>query len=883
MNQRLWRIVSKTLFLSLIGVGFVVGEVWGQATFVSARHETLSQREVDVNFNSGVTFSGAPTSVGWTVTINGVGVPITSIGTFGPNTVRVQFNANIIAGHSAAETFLKPGETLRVSYAGGGNFVAPGVTPFALQQSQNLYVFDCSESLFNQQGIIPGNFADICAPVNVNFYQWQYRLTLRVFNSSAFVPTNYRFAFNWGDGSGVTIVTPYQSDAIGNASTSIDPTGFSGGFPQLLFTGRPTHVYPATVTPAPDCSWNVAAFPFYQGVPNCNGLTQSTIFATYDTDNANSGTLSMPPSVAGSNLVCLGDNASMRFTDNTTLNCRVAFEPTVPNDQTRHIRIVYGSRDYDSPSIGGAVNNIPDIRVGGVPVTNNNANGTRIFPTGYFPTGAGGVGVPDFNGVIQLATPVTASTATAFMQTISTTDPTLQQVDQRFYVQLQYWNVCNPYNAGNPASPGPVTIENFVQIIDSPNPPTVNNPVLCESAGNGSFNITATGVGAGTLTYTWYDTNPTLGPANVLQGPLADNTFNPVTEGPVGLRINKDVASSTVFNRFVTVTQGSNNCTSQPQTITVQIDALNTPGSIAHPLGASPITICNADDPAAFTSTLAGTGGGPAGTFTYQWQHATAAAGAYVDLPGATAATYNPTPADIAARRFFRRRVRSGQCADVFSNVIEFRVDTPVTGGSIAADQTICASPGDPANLTSSSPATGGAFSGVYNYQWEESTVSAIVGFNTIPGATSLTYNPPAGVVTTTYYRRRVLSGSCSADGPDAGTDPDNLAYSNVVTVTVDQVVVPGVVNNPQTICANQDPAILGETTPPSGGNGSTYTFQWQESATGGGVGFAAAPGTNNNATYDPPVLAATRFYRRRVTSGVCAATFSNEIQITVN
>ncbi|MEQ8423391.1 MAG: hypothetical protein RIA63_01690, partial [Cyclobacteriaceae bacterium] len=219
---------------------------------------------------------------------------------------------------------------------------------------------------------------------------------------------------------------------------------------------------------------------------------------------------------------------------------------------------------------------------------------------------------------------------------------------------------------------------------------------------------------------------------------------------------------------------------------------------------------------------------------------------------------------------------RSGQCADAFSNIIEFRVDTPVNGGSVAADQTICASPGDPANLTNSAPATGGAFSGVYNYQWEESTVSPVAGFNTIGGATATTYNPPAGVVTTTYYRRRVTSGVCTGGGL-------NVAYSNVVTVTVDQIVDPGVVNNPQTICAGQNPAILGETTPPSGGNGSTYTFQWQESATGGGAGFAAAPGINTNATYDPPVLAATRFYRRRVTSGVCAPTFSNEIQITVN
>lgn len=848
-------------------MGLVVGEVWGQATFVSARHETISQREVDVNFNAGVSFSGAPTSVGWSVTVNGVGVPITSIGTFGPNTIRIQFNASTAAGHAATEPFLKPGEILRVTYAGGGNLNAPGITPFANQQSQNNFVFNCGEMIFFKQEAYAS--VDVCSPVVMNFTQFVYKISLRYRNSSTFNLAQIFYAITWGDATN-TNSSPYISDVSGVANpTFIDNTGFTGSNPAIILTSRPSHNYPA---PNPgDCSFNFSLTPFVNGVAACPSITNTTLFATYDTDNANSGVLNMPPSVVGSNLVCKGDNANMMFTDATSLNCRAAIEPIVPNEQARHLRIVYGNRNYDSPSIPGAVNNIPDVRVGGVPVTNNDANGTRIFPAGYFPVGAGGIGVPDFNGVIQLATPVTVATATAFMQNITTTDPTLQQVDQRFYVQLQYWDICNPYNAGNPASPAPVTIENFVQIIDSPNPPAVNNPIVCETTGTGSFNITATGVGAGALTYTWYkDAALSI----VLQATSADNTFNPVTEGPAIHRINPTVAASTIFTRYVTVTQGSNNCTSQPQTITIQIDDTNTSGTIAHPLGGTPITICSGDDPVAFTSSVAGTGGGPGGAFTYQWQNSTAIGGPYNNIVGANAATFDPTPAQITSGRFFRRQVISGQCATVSSNVIEFRVDAPVTGGSIAGNQTICAAPGDPANLTSSAGATGGAFSGVYNYQWEESTVSALGPFNTIVGATSTTYNPPPGVVTTTFYRRRVNSGIC------VGT---NVAYSNVITVTVDQVVVPGVVNNPQTICSGQDPAILGETTPPSGGNGSTYTFQWQESATGGGVGFAAAPGTITNATYDPPVLAATRFYRRRVTSGVCPATFSNEIQITVN
>ncbi|MBN8650146.1 MAG: gliding motility-associated C-terminal domain-containing protein [Cytophagales bacterium] len=849
---------------SFVFLSFLTSELQAQAVFVSARHETINQREILVTFDRAVA-SGAPSVAGWTIQVAGTNVPFTNQGNFGPNAILFRFDASAVAGHGGVQPFVKPGEILRISFTGGG-----GINAFAFQNSQNNFVFACSEMIFFQQG----NFTtvDVCSPVVMNFQQFQYKISLRYRNSSAFNLGSIFFALTWGDGAPTQNVNPYVSDLTGTANAGfIDNTGYTGSNPGLVLTSRPTHNYPAA-NPT-DCSFNFSLTPFVNGVASCPGITTTTLFATYDTDNANSGTLAMPPSVVNSNLVCLGNNVNMRFTDATSLNCRAGIEPIVPNDQARHIRIVYGSQNN--------ANNIPDIRVGGTQVTTNNAAGTHLFPAnpilaggpGFAPTGIGGVGTPDFNGVIQLATPVTAATALTHMLQITTTSPANHVLNDQFFVRLEYWDICNPYNPGNPNSPAPVTIENFVQIIGSPNPPTVAPPgPFCENDANGSFNFTATGAGAGTLTYTWYQDAALT---TILQGPSTDNTFNPVTEGlPVGTRINKIVTGSQTFTRYVTVTQGSNNCTSQPTTITIRIDDTNTPGTIAHPLGVSPITICTTDDPTSFTNTLSGTGGGPAGTFTYQWQNSTAVGGPYNDIGGATAATFDPTSAQVNAGRFFRRRVRSGQCADVFSNVVEFRIDTPVTGGTIAANQTICETPGDPNNLTNITAPTGGSNTGVYNYQWEESTVSAIGPFNTIAGATSITFNPPAGVTTTTFYRRRVISGVCGASA---------TAYSNIITVTVNQDVVAGSIGNPQTICSGQDPSILTEVTPPSGGNGSTYTFLWQESATGGGVGFAAAAGANTGATYDPPVLTSTRFYRRQVSSGVCPFIFSNEIQVTVN
>ncbi|MBL7863134.1 MAG: hypothetical protein JNJ65_18375, partial [Cyclobacteriaceae bacterium] len=616
----------------------------------------------------------------------------------------------------------------------------------------------------------------------------------------------------------------------------------------------------------------------------CVNTEQRQVISTWRTDAFNGGVVQLlsPTTNTTIHTVCRGDNINVIFNDATTFNCNSAYTANyppndpiqTPNEQVRWQQIVYNT------PIGGA--KIPNVSVNGVPVT-----------------GAGGANIianyQDPRGVFQML-PLVIINDPRRRATLPITAPGgfgagFPQVNDEFEITIRYWNFCNPYDdptiPGPPADPingdfAPVEQVALIRIIDAPNPPAVAPPgPFCETDANGAFNFTATGAGTGALTYTWF---LDAGLTTILQGPNADNTFNPVTEGPVGNRINKTVAGSQTFLRYVTVTQGSNNCRSPATTITIRIDDTNTPGTIAHPLGASPITICSGDDPAAFTSTGAGTGGGPGGTIAYQWQNATAVGGPYIDIGGATAATFNPTPAQVIAGRFFRRRLRSGQCADVFSNVIEFRIDTPVTGGTIGTPATpICVSPGDPGNMANTVSPTGGSNTGVYNFQWEESTVSALGPFNTIGGATANSYNPPAGVTTTTHYRRRVTSGVCTADGPDANLDPDNIAYSNVVTVVVDQIVNPGSIGNAQVICSGQDPAILTETAPPSGGNGSTYTFQWQESPTGGGAGFVAAPGINTNATYDPPVPPATRFYRRRVTSGVCAATFSNEIQITVN
>ena len=94
-----------------------------------------------------------------------------------------------------------------------------------------------------------------------------------------------------------------------------------------------------------------------------------------------------------------------------------------------------------------------------------------------------------------------------------------------------------------------------------------------------------------------------------------------------------------------------------------------------------------------------------------------------------------------------------------------------VTPGVIGSNQSV-PSGGDPAPFTVTTPASG---SGTISYQWQSSTNGGTT-WSDILGATSATYDPPAGISVTTQYRRAdtsTLSGSVCTK------------YSNIVVVTV--------------------------------------------------------------------------------------------------
>ena len=92
-------------------------------------------------------------------------------------------------------------------------------------------------------------------------------------------------------------------------------------------------------------------------------------------------------------------------------------------------------------------------------------------------------------------------------------------------------------------------------------------------------------------------------------------------------------------------------------------------------------------------------------------------------------------------------------------------------GNSFVDHQSIC-SGGDPATISSATAAQGGT--SPYTYEWQSASDSLFsVNLTTLPSSNTLTFNPPAGLTTTTYFRRQVTDATSAT------------AFSNFIRVSV--------------------------------------------------------------------------------------------------
>lgn len=321
--------------------------------------------------------------------------------------------------------------------------------------------------------------------------------------------------------------------------------------------------------------------------------------------------------------------------------------------------------------------------------------------------------------------------------------------------------------------------------------------------------------------------------------------------------INNTLDNTSTSFQTVTysVTPTSNlGCVGNAATFTVTLNYVD-PGVVS-----SDQTICNGTSPAV----LSGTTPSGAGTVSYQWQSSTNGT-TWTNITNATGATYQPGP--LSALTYFRRIVTylsNGVSCTGTSNMVTITVNT-ITPGTISAAQNLCTGD-DPAALNVVTGATG---TGTTTFIWQQSG-SASGPWTSISGQTGSSYAPPV-LGSTTFYSiaaTSVLNAiSCSAN-------------TTAIAVTV-YTLTPGSISSSQTICTGGDPAAF--TSIAASTNASSVVYQWQISTDNiSWTNITSATG----ATYDPPALTTTTYYRRLVNvligSTVICQGQSNTITVTV-
>jgi hypothetical protein len=241
------------------------------------------------------------------------------------------------------------------------------------------------------------------------------------------------------------------------------------------------------------------------------------------------------------------------------------------------------------------------------------------------------------------------------------------------------------------------------------------------------------------------------------------------------------------------------------------------------------------------------------GTVVYQWQVASALAGPYTDIAGATSATY--TIASLAASdtgKYYRLIVAaSGNigiagCQYISPGIKLTGLVPSVAPSSVSASAaTICAS--SSTTLT----AIGGTLGTGANYQWG---TGSVVGTNPIVGATSSTLTVSPGSTTTYWVQIQKTTAPCSA-----------LTGGVTTVVTVNQPsVAPSSVTGAD-ICNGGTTTL----TAIGGALGTGANYQW---GTGAVVGTNPIVGATASTLTVSPTSTTTYWVRIQNTTAPCTS-----------
>ncbi|UPT68688.1 MAG: T9SS type A sorting domain-containing protein [Sphingobacteriales bacterium JAD_PAG50586_3] len=407
---------------------------------------------------------------------------------------------------------------------------------------------------------------------------------------------------------------------------------------------------------------------------------------------------------------------------------------------------------------------------------------------------------------------------------------------------------------------------------------TLANESFCNTGdpANITFATTPSG-GGGTFTYQWYyqdglvtcPSGTSISGWTIISGATSSNY-----DAPSGLTQSRTYACFVSTN---TACASGSSWAAQCRQVTIGVLPPVNYGTLV----TAAETYCNGGDPTNIVFSTAPSGG--SGIQTYQWYYqdgliicpSGSSTAGWTIISGATAPSYDPT--SITASRTYACLVTdagNGICpvtSNWAANCRQVTVNA-VSYGTIAnASETICIN-GDPAAISFGTAPSGG---GAITYQWYYRngtqvcpTGTSIFGMVLIAGATSATYDPPAGLNQTRTYACMVniaAGNGCLASNNWAA----NCRIVNVTPLPTYGTLYPST----KRICKGGNPDPLAFQTLPSGG--TTYTYQWYYK---NGQSLTCPSGTNTSGwtlipggttqNYDPPAgLTQTRTYACMVTS----------------
>lgn len=280
--------------------------------------------------------------------------------------------------------------------------------------------------------------------------------------------------------------------------------------------------------------------------------------------------------------------------------------------------------------------------------------------------------------------------------------------------------------------------------------------------------------GNGTYTYIWQDSTKAQPAWKDITGAIQHDYQPPA------------LTDTTSYRRIVF----SSVCSDISKAVRVNVHKPLANNNISLLSSVSDTVICNGANPNRLIGTLPKGGTNLPGDYAYEWQFS-------IDN-----STWNPVaiagnvqgydPPALNVTTYYRRRVLSGACIDISTNIIKVEVLPLITNNTLTDPPLLCRNY-VPDLLTGSAPAGG---NGSYRYLWEQSdddgsTWISAVGVNNDPSGS---YQPPALNVPT-KYRRTVTSGAsdcCSG-------------ISNVIEVLINTNPISVIYAGPDTVLFSFD------------------------------------------------------------------------------